>query len=75
MKIEIADYWKRDRYLLQKLFWTVIFKLVTQLTFVHALTVKGRVNDSEGQTLPEVSILDQGTSKGTLTDIDGNSAN
>jgi len=42
---------------------------------VHALTVKGRVNDSEGQTLPEVSILDQGASKGTLTDIDGNSAN
>lgn len=57
---------------MQKMLWTVVLVLVTQLTFAQALTVKGKVKDSQGQALPGVSILVQGTSKGTLTDVDGN---
>ena len=71
MKIKIADYTKKDRHLLQKMLWTVLFVLVTQLTFAQELTVKGRVNDSEGQPLIGVSILVQGTSTGTITDLSG----
>jgi TonB-linked SusC/RagA family outer membrane protein len=71
MKIKIADYSKRVRHLLPKLLWSVIFIFVTQLTFAQELTVKGRVNDSEGQPLIGVSILVQGTSTGTITDLSG----
>ncbi|RJE75435.1 SusC/RagA family TonB-linked outer membrane protein [Reichenbachiella sp. MSK19-1] len=35
-------------------------------------TVKGQVKDETGETLPGVSILIKGTTKGTVTDLDGN---
>ncbi len=35
-------------------------------------TINGKVTDNQGQPLPGVSILIQGTTKGTVTDFDGN---
>ncbi len=37
-----------------------------------AQNVSGRVTDSEGTPIPGVNVLIEGTSKGTVTDIDGN---
>ncbi|MDD4970635.1 MAG: TonB-dependent receptor [Paludibacter sp.] len=71
MKNKIPDYTKTGRHLLHKMLWTVIFVLVAQLTFAQTLTVKGKVKDSQGLALPGVSILVQGTSTGTVTDLDG----
>ena len=72
MKIKITNHSKKDRHLLQKMLWTVIFVLATQLTFAQALTVKGKVQDSQGLSLPGVSIILHGTTNGTITDADGN---
>src|SRR5690554_4147858 len=35
-------------------------------------TVAGKVSDTNGESLPGVTILIKGTSKGTISDIDGN---
>ncbi len=36
------------------------------------ITVKGTVRDASGETLPGVSVLQEGTSNGIITDADGN---
>lgn len=46
--------------------------LVMTAAFAQDVTVKGKVNDEQGQGLPGVSILVKGTSAGTVTDIEGN---
>ncbi len=43
-----------------------------QVTFAQVKTVKGSVSDTAGLPLPGASIVVQGESKGTVTDIDGN---
>ncbi len=35
------------------------------------ITIKGKVTDSEGNSLPGVNILEKGTTNGTVTDLDG----
>nr|MBZ1359936.1 TonB-dependent receptor [Dyadobacter fermentans] len=40
--------------------------------YAQDVTVKGKVNDEQGQGLPGVSVLVKGTSTGTVTDIEGN---
>ncbi len=40
--------------------------------FAQTMTVTGTVTDETGLTLPGVNILVQGTTNGTITDIDGN---
>jgi hypothetical protein len=46
--------------------------LVMTGAYAQDVTVKGKVNDEQGQGLPGVSILVKGTSAGTVTDIEGN---
>ncbi len=46
--------------------------LVMTATYAQDVTVKGKVNDEQGQGLPGVSVLVKGTSTGTVTDIEGN---
>ena len=38
----------------------------------NAIEVKGVVTDENGESLPGVSILEKGTTNGTVTDLDGN---
>ncbi|MBO9614873.1 MAG: TonB-dependent receptor [Dyadobacter sp.] len=40
--------------------------------YAQDVTVKGKVNDEQGQGLPGVSVLVKGTSTGTVTDVEGN---
>ncbi len=44
----------------------------TSLQGEQSGVVTGKVNDSDGQPLPGVTILIEGTTTGTVTDIDGN---
>jgi Ca-activated chloride channel family protein len=45
--------------------------MVLLTSFLSARTITGKVCDSNNNSLPGVSILIKGTSRGTLTDIDG----
>lgn len=40
--------------------------------FAQKISVSGTVADSNGEPLPGVNILEQGTNNGTITDMDGN---
>ena len=41
-------------------------------TKLQPLIVSGTVTDEAGETLPGVSIIIEGTTSGTITDLDGN---
>ncbi len=72
MKNKILNHSKKDRHLLRKFVCAIILVLSAQFTFAQSLTVKGKVNDTQGNPLPGVSITVQGTATGTITDMDGN---
>ncbi len=40
--------------------------------FAQVITVRGTVTDANGEPLAGVTVLVQGTSTGTVTDVDGN---
>jgi hypothetical protein len=46
--------------------------LVMAGAYAQDVTVKGKVNDEQGQGLPGVSVVAKGTSVGTVTDMEGN---
>jgi iron complex outermembrane receptor protein len=56
--------------LLQKL--TLFLILVSTSLVANAQSLKGKVTDDKGEGLPGVSAVIVGTTKGTLTDVDGN---
>lgn len=45
--------------------------LFVGVSFSQNKTVKGRVTDEKGKTIPGLSVLVEGTSNGTITDMDG----
>ena len=52
---------------------SILFLLLTTLTFSQNVTVKGTVSDQvSGQPLPGVNVLVKNTAKGASTDFDGN---
>lgn len=56
---------------LTKLIFLFATLLLSQLTFAQAGLVKGQVVDKEGNPLPGVSVLQLGSTNGTITSIDG----
>lgn len=50
----------------------LLFLLVTTVFAQQQVTITGKVIDNTGQGLPGVSILEKGTTTGTVTDMDGN---
>lgn len=53
--------------------WNLIlfFTMTTFMVYAQS-TISGRVKDSEGLPLPGVSVILQGTTKGAVSDLDGN---
>ena len=51
---------------------TLLLALVVQVTFAQQKQVTGTVSDQEGMPLPGVNVLVKDTSRGTMTDFDGN---
>lgn len=49
----------------------LVFMFSSNLIFAQSKTISGVVNDASGISLPGVSILEQGTTNGTSTDING----
>ena len=56
---------------LYRLLMLVLFFGISEVTFGQALSVTGTVSDIEGQPMPGVTVVIQGTTTGTMTDIDG----
>ncbi|ACT91570.1 TonB-dependent receptor plug [Dyadobacter fermentans DSM 18053] len=65
---------EREKYRsLTRYFYSLLLTLLVMTgAYAQDVTVKGKVNDEQGQGLPGVSILVKGTSAGTVTDIEGN---
>ncbi len=54
-------------------FLLLIFILLAHLTFAQQVTITGKVTSEEDNTgIPGVTIMIKGTTRGTVTDIDGN---
>ena len=49
-----------------------VFLLMGQFVFAQSSTISGQISDGDGFGLPGVSIVQVGTTNGTITDIDGN---
>jgi TonB-linked SusC/RagA family outer membrane protein len=76
MKNYAMNLQKKQLNLIFKVFMTVLlFSLVIQASAVQQekTTIRGSVKDAETkQSLPGATVLEMGTSNGTITDIDGN---
>lgn len=55
-----------------KHFLTVMLLAVFQLAFGQEKTITGHVSDNNGVPIPGVNVTLEGTTKGTVTDFDGN---
>lgn len=55
-----------------KYLYLVVFLLPNLALFAQGLTISGKVTDSQGLEMPGVNVVVQGTTRGTLTDFDGN---
>ena len=51
---------------------TLAFLLVGQILFAQSTRITGIVKDAAGETVIGASVLEKGTTNGTITDIDGN---
>lgn len=65
---------EREKYRsLTRYFYSLLLTLLVMTgAYAQDVTVKGKVNDEQGQGLPGVSVLVKGTSAGTVTDVEGN---
>lgn len=52
--------------------WLVLMLLMVFEGYAQTTTVTGVVKDYDGSTLPGVNVIEQGTTNGTITDVDGN---
>ncbi|MEN7550783.1 TonB-dependent receptor [Rapidithrix thailandica] len=59
--------------ILQCLLFSILFATAAQSP-KEQRTISGKVIDENGNALPGVSVLEKGTSNGTVTDLDGNYA-
>jgi TonB-linked SusC/RagA family outer membrane protein len=62
----------KDRSLTRYFYSLFLTMLVMAGAYAQDVTVKGKVNDEQGQGLPGVSVVAKGTSVGTVTDLEGN---
>ena len=49
----------------------LFFGLITTISWGQQRSVEGTVTDDKGVPLPGVSVVEKGTSNGTVTDFDG----
>ncbi len=57
---------------MKKTITLVLFLVLTAVGFSQTLTIKGKVTDASGQSIPGVTVLVVETSTGTVTDLNGN---
>ncbi|GAA4826400.1 SusC/RagA family TonB-linked outer membrane protein [Algivirga pacifica] len=57
---------------MRNLFLLISFVFVAFTSYAQNRIVKGQVAGNDGQGIPGVNIVIQGTAKGTVTDLDGN---
>ena len=61
-----------SRNLLSRLLLTLFIMLVGQSAFAQSKQVTGVVKDATGETVIGASVVEKGTTNGTITDFDGN---
>lgn len=61
-------YFKMDN--LKKLYLTILLSVIFSQLYAQT-SVSGTVRDSDGEAIPGVNVIEEGTNNGTVTDIDG----
>lgn len=57
---------------MKKILFLLICMQLFSSSFAQQITLKGTVKSSDGELLPGVNVIIEGTTKGTITDFDGN---
>ena len=70
MKINIQN--PKSRFKDLGLWLAVVLLFVGQTAYAQTKTIKGVVKDPTGETVIGASVLEKGTTNGTITDFDGN---
>lgn len=55
----------------KQMIFAFFFMLIPVFAMAQSITVRGTVKDAAGETLLGVNVMEQGTSNGTITDLDG----
>ncbi len=55
----------------KQMIFAFFFMLIPVFAMAQSITVRGTVKDATGETLLGVNVMEQGTSNGTITDLDG----
>lgn len=55
----------------KKYYWLILALLLPLQLIAQSITVTGTVSDETGESLPGVNIIEDGTTNGTITDING----
>ncbi len=71
---QVLDEILEDSPLTYKVFENNLVVILPDNAGNQQIVIKGRVTDSNGESLPGVNILEKGTSNGGITDLDGNYA-
>lgn len=53
------------------LFFMILFSMLAIVAYAQSQTVSGVINDMNGEPVIGASVLEKGTSNGTITDLDG----
>ena len=61
----------RGSCLMQRLFFLILLSVVAMTAYAQGKSVSGTVLDKTGETVIGASVLVQGTTNGTITDMDG----
>lgn len=62
---------KKSKAIVSKFFLTAVVAALSITSVVAQTTIKGVVKDDQGLTVPGATVLEKGTTNGTVTDMDG----